>query len=707
MKNLTIKSLAVLCGLTALTAMSSQAIAQTPSTAAFTFNKNRPGLVVLLHGVTPKPVEDEEQQIGKSGHARHYWGYDFIKGLQGRPGENTMTVVTPVLGGNFRARITAPADWKPDTADTFGLDLAPICFPLSPYSTIPAASQNNATFIKEFIRKATFGGGPDKTMVMINTRDGSKHLMPQLAETVEEIYYSYTAAFGHLPELQQPQIYLVGHSFGGIIARAILANPTGPDLFGNSLNASQRLKADYLRRRVVLVQTLAAPHEGTFIGDPAGDIADFITIYGPTILTGVLGAYNFLSNGNQTAAELEAEATELVHKALDAVSGKRDCLQDLARMSEYNNGILHPNTARRQINGSLVPIYTAAGRVPGGTSFDQSRAIFYFGGNTYNPLSSLDLFSGPRAAKEASSLNLVNALLHSEGYGREGKRPWGTAENVNGDRVSSAHAGFGPLTARPVGQAWYPTSTAINGLLDAFLRGRPYVEGASDGEWDSDGFLAWDSAHAYHLNTTNFYRIYNQNTYGSLLPWDVNHHGDIMFNQANGVWIHNELIRNAGPINKPLARTSVWGIYDTPVTPSNNIKLEVLLINDPNHDLDYASGADYTIKVRMGATETTRNLPNNFDEVRNLTPFTITNFAGTVVPIRITIIERDNPPSDPNDLCSASENRGQTSMYLYYDVRTNRVLGDLQGSGNQILRSNPLWSGIVNRVETKIRISKF
>ncbi len=708
MKNLITKSLTVLCGLSALAALPVAGSAQTPSTASFTFSTTKPRLVVLLHGVTPKMEEDPEQKIGFSGHARHYWGFDFITGLQGRPGVSTMTVVTPVLGGNFRAYNTTTSGWHPGTPDSNGLDLAPICFPISSTNLIPSTGLTSQSAVRSYISNMTSGGqGANNTMVMINTRDGSKHLMPQLAETLEEIYYSYNQAFGSLPAAQQPQIYLVGHSFGGIIARAILANPTGPDLFGNRLSASQRLKADYLRKRVVLVQTLAAPHEGTGIGDPASDFADFFSTFGHNVLLGVLSGYNYFSSGNLTAGEVEAQTKDLVKTALDAISGKRDCLADLARVPEYNAGILHPETALRSANGSMVPIYTAAGRTPGGTSYDQNRSIFLLGGNQWNPISTFDLIrSGPRAAKEATKLNLVNSVLYHEGYLRQGKKPWGNATNPNGDRVSSPFRGIGPNSARPVSQGWFPSNNTIYGVLDSFLEGKPFVEGIPDGEWDSDGFLAWDSAHALNLNSRNFYRIYDPAKYGTLLPWDVNHHGDIMFNAANGVWIHNELIRNAGPIVKSGARTSVWGPFDNPATPANNIKVEVLLVNDPLETLDYGSGADYRITVRIGSQETTRNLPNNNDEVRNLTPFTVSNFAGTVVPIRITISERDNPPLDPDDLCMVSPNKGQSSMYLYFDTRTNRVLGDRIGAAGEILNTIPNWYGIYNPVQTKIRITK-
>ncbi len=688
-------------GTAALTPRTAQA-----QTAEFGFNQSRPRLVILLHGVTPKPTEAPEQRIGYPGHARHYWGFEFIKGLQGHMEEPQMRVVTPRVGGAMRIRTAALEDWQPSTTDTSVLDLAPICFPTS-WLAVDPSMENNQTFIRDYIKLMTKQGS-NHTMVMINTRDGSKHLMPQLKETIEELYMSYNTAFGTLPEAQQPQIYLVGHSFGGVIARALLANPTGGDLWGNKLSATDRAHADYLRRRVVLVQTLAAPHEGTLIGDPANDFADFVTRYGYTIIYNFINNYNFWSFKSLTAAQIKAKAKETVKLALDAISGKRDCLQDLARMHEYNVGILHPNTARRSLNGSIVPIFTAAGRNPGGRFFDQSRSMFIFGGSTYNPISVLDLLTGTRPSKEAASLYLIERLMHEEGYGLEGKMPWGSAEYWHGDRVSSPFKGIGPYAERPLSAGWTPTWSSIKGVLDAFVGGAPFKFGQGDGEWDSDGFLAWDSANAYHLISPNFYRVFEPAKYGSLLPWDNDNHGSIMFNPATGAWIHNELVRNAGPfVYFPGSRRSSWTNLDYPTTPATGLKLEVLELKDFKNNIDTFTQADFTLRVRLGATETTRVLPDNRAVHTNLSPFTISNYPNTIIPIRIDCVERDSGNSvDPDDLCVMSPKPGQSSLYLYMDMRTGRMMGDANAAEGQIFEIKPIWWSVSNQVSCKLRLTR-
>ncbi|MEI7985370.1 MAG: hypothetical protein WCI55_07050 [Armatimonadota bacterium] len=80
------KNLTIACGLIILTALPKVSVAAED----FQLRKNRARLVVLLHGVTPEPLQSPEQKIVMSGHARHYWGYEFIKGLQGRLDESEM-----------------------------------------------------------------------------------------------------------------------------------------------------------------------------------------------------------------------------------------------------------------------------------------------------------------------------------------------------------------------------------------------------------------------------------------------------------------------------------------------------------------------------------------------------------------------------------------------------------------------------------------
>lgn len=710
------RALAAACALFAITPMTSaQIVYQGPiqmapaGYAPFYFNRNKPKLVVLLHGVTPQQGEAPDQRIGGSGHARHYWGFQFIKALQGECNGDQMNVITPTNLGNFRGRSPVAADWHPATLDASSYDLAPICFPTSPLGLLPEYSGN--VYLKNYI--SLMCGGPN-TMVMINTRKGDKHLMPQVAETIDEIYASYLLAFGGLPQAKQPQIYLVTHSFGGIIARTILANPSAGDLWGNKLTVEQRAKADYLRKRVVLLCTLACPHEGTLIGDPAGDVANYISANGTNVITQFFKTFNqytpdFLDL-DFTSADINQKATDFVEIALDAVAGKRDCLEDLRRVNEYNAGILKPNVERRTY-GEAVPIFTLGGRCPGGRFIDQSRRfpLLHIVGEVtpIHAINNIDVITGPRFSSDAAALNLIEGVMHLYGYGRAGKRPWGTAEAAIGDRFSSPWTGVGPATARSLAAPWSPDGRLLD-LAVNFLIGDPYVQYEADGEWDSDGFLAWDSANAYHLTGSNFYRLYDEAFYGSNLPWDIDNHGSIMHSAANGAWIYNELITQAGPMVSQGKRRSIWNINDQPQTPSKALRVVVEEIEDIQQTaakkLDVGSGADFMITVRINELATTRILPEGDKHVL-LPPFIHSGIPNTVIPIQISVTELDNPGAgDPHDICVLSPQKGQSTLYLFYDTRTNKIMGDKMANGGESFFVSG-WTS-TNQIRCKLRITQ-
>lgn len=704
---------AIACALTGLAAL-------TPATAEaqvwgggdigvappFQITQSRPKLVVLLHGVTAKYTEDPEIGVGTSKHARHYWGFDFIKGLQGRLDEDSMRVITPKKDGSLQLQTLMKEQWHPGQTVENSADLAPICYPISWNKQLPPGIEWNTQLIKEHIKLMTKNS--ESVMVMVNTRDGSKHLMPQVGETIDEVYNSYRAAFGHLEEKVQPQIYLVGHSFGGVIARAILANPTAPDLFGNKLTPTQRTRADYLRQRVVLVKTLSAPHEGTMIGDPASDAADWMESIGGPILQAAFTAYSFIPWKWYSDAWVEGKTKNTVESALNAISGRRDCLEDLRRVNEYNIGILAEGTARRSANGQIVPIYTAAGRTPGGTYYDSSRSIFFFGGSSYNPVSNLDVATGySRFAKEAMALTIIEGVLRQEGYGTP-KAPWGKATLPDGDRVKSPYAGTGTSATRKLSDPIVLDTADIFGVINRFADGKHYTSGP-DGEWDNDGFLGWDSAHALKQKGTNWYRVYETSKYGSLMPWDLDNHGSMMFNVGTAQWIHNELLRTAGPFNHfPGSRRSTWSNLDGPVTPKHGIRIDFLELHDVDNNLDTFTGADYRITTRIGTAEQTSNGPENTGTWKTIPSFGINNYQSTIIPIKIDVIERDShtPPYDPDDQCVVTPEPGRTSLYLYYDVRTNRVSGDMNGLGGEVLTARPWSSEVSNRVRLKFKVTR-
>jgi hypothetical protein len=695
---------ASLAGLAAIAPV--QASAQDPG-QTFKFSKDRPRLVVLLHGVTPKYTEDKEAGIGLSKHAQYYWGFDFIKGLQGRTEEDAMHAFTPTISGQLNYKLLRREDWNYKTAPENGFELAPI-YVNTRLASAPGIGTSQ-TLMKQYLNLATRGGA-ESTMVMVNTREGSKHFMPQLGETVDEIYRSYIAAFGHLEEKFQPQIYLVGHSFGGIIARGILANPTAPDLFGGTLTATQRQRCDFLRARVVLVKTLSSPHEGTPIPKMTQDVAKYLRTTGYNLVYSTLQSLVYPPFRNAAEPYIRAKTKETIQMALDAVSGERDCLEDLKRMSEYNTGILNPNTMRRRTGGTdLVPIYTANGRNPGDMYFSTTQSVFLLGGSTWNPWTNIDIASGyNRMAKQAMALTLIERLMRSQGYGKAQGFPWGRATNPLGDTVRSPMAGIG----KPIRSASTPLSLSAQDVKDvaaAFFDGKPYGQTASDGEWDTDGFLGWDSGHALTLPGRNWYRVYAPAQYGGFLPWDIDNHGSMMFNVGVGLWINNELIRGAGPyVGASGNRVSGWTTTEMPTIPRYGVRVDFAELHDLDNNLDTFTGADMTMTVRVGGVTQTWNAPNQTRTVTKIPSFTLTNFASPVIPIRVSVMERDRfeISADPDDQCVVTPISNRTDLYVYYDVRTGRISGDVSGAQGDLIASQPWNSSIANRVRLKFKVTR-
>jgi hypothetical protein len=671
-----------------------------------TMSQTRPRLVVLMHGVTSEKQQAPEEGITTSKHARWYWGSSYITGVMGFPTEPAFRVITPRTDGSMRLRTTPLGYWNHKTFTREATnELAPVIYPMSWLNGDLSGIATNPTEIKNYVRLMTKPGPNPVTAVMVTYRDGSKHLMPQTAQAIDQIYDTYKATFGHLAADAQPQIYLVGHSFGSIIARAIIANPTGGDLWGNKLTATQRSRADFIRRRTVFVNTIAGPHQGTPSPDYSGDIAAFIKSTGKTVEQGAAGIdavmkippFSWLGVKLDFATKVRSG----VAKAMDKIAGERECLQDLARVNEYNTGILKPDTARRGATGSLVPIYTMGGRNPGGLFYDRTRAPFVVGG-LWLPYSIIDLFGGERHQSSAAFLIGIESLMHEAGYGLEGKRPYGTAKSADADQFTSPFKGIGPAAARPVSAGInlaYPP--LISGVLWGVAKGNPTSVGA-DGENDSDGFVGIDSANAASLPGTNWYRLFNRGVYGGLNPWDLHNHESILHNSGTGLYLQNELIREAGPYVASGQRLSRWPFQGPAVRPNHNVKVEVLEVTDVLNNLDTFSQADFRLTVKIAEVETSQNGPDNKKTVTNFKATAVSGIPTSVIPIKISVIERDD--TDPNDYCSISGVAGRDNATLYFDTRTQTISGDVIAlSGDTFILQG--LNGVTNRVRVKVRIT--
>lgn len=691
-KNIAMMAAAATMVLTAIPA--SVAAQATPPAPVFTMSPYRSRLVVLIHGITSEPWQARDEHIGETMHGRHYWGEDFIRGLMGTTDQSQMNVVQPMdTVDNTIAHYVNPlgswnVNWSEYNNDgkTSGSTLAPIVIPRASGLWFPGTVIRNRTVILDTLSKQSVQSPNPSTSVMVTFRQGAKHLMPQVGQAVDQIYNTYMKTYGNLPVDRQPQLYLVGHSFGGIIARAIAANPTGGDLWGNKLTALQRQRADFIRQRTVLITTMGTPHNGTPTPDLTQDISRYLrtveNVWEAMFDDSDADGPPLFNLGIREA--IEKKGKEMLGMALDEVTGERECLNDIIRINEYNQGILHPDTGRRTPGGSLIPIYTLGGRNPGNMFMDRDRGLDL--GYIHQPYDVRSLMNGDRHAVSAIALHGLFSLLYEKGYGKEAKRPFGTAHVAEGDKVASPYEGFGPNSIRSLSTPLNLTTTNVAKVIYNVLDANPYRINVTDGEYDSDGFVGFDSAHALNLTGPQWYRLYPKAMYGGFLPWDIDNHGTMMFNVGNGLWLRNEIITKAGSqISSQDKRQSVFPMWSSPVTPKVNVTVEIAEITDILDNLDPGNGADFWVGARIGDQEFSAKGEDNQRVSNNLIKFTLNDFSSTVIPIRLSVAELDlGNAVDPHDPCAISPQSARDNVYIYLDTRTGRVHGDVQGTAGQV-----------------------
>jgi hypothetical protein len=130
-------------------------------------------------------------------------------------------------------------------------------------------------------------------------------------------------------------------------------------------------------------------------------------------------------------------------------------------------------------------------------------------------------------------------------------------------------------------------------------------------------------------------------------------------------------------------------------------------MKDPHAFLDHGSGADFRLTVRINGTAAAEDMEEG-DIITNIDPFDHSGIPNTVIPIQISAVDLDDP--DQDDVCVLSPLHGQSTLYLFYDTRTNKIMGDIKADGGDIMVTKPIWSGafgtVPHRVDTKIRITQ-
>ncbi len=315
-----------------------------PDAEPFPFDPDRPTLVVLLHGMTASRALDPD--VGTHAYARRYWSFAFVRGLlDGRPPR--LVDGEPLTATTWA---DAPGADAPDgDAVAYGLFL-------------PSAGATEG---------AEDGARPTRA-VFVPTRDGSLGLGEQVVAAAAQIdaglehYRAWLApdgaaagagADGDLGD-REPQVVLIGHSFGGLVARYLLTNPPidgGP--FGT--DPTTRARADRLRDRTLYLITLGSPHEGSAAADRAALMASAQELFRAEYVrpNGFVRRWlTPLLDEGASFLRLEDPVTE--HVRTDV----------WAALNDPEQGLLAAHRARRG-DGSVVPVLALAARSPGGRFF--------------------------------------------------------------------------------------------------------------------------------------------------------------------------------------------------------------------------------------------------------------------------------------------------------------------------------------------------
>jgi hypothetical protein len=482
--------------------------------AALPFALNRPTVVVLIHGVTGYPARNPN--IGRMQGARFEWGYDFITALLGDVNQRPHTFaddseLTGVIGRD---------EWETKHIDPFNVNHHFITL----YGK-PNPARNHYPF-----------------SLMLTYRDGSISMKKQVANTAGMIVSLYQRAFGDWPAEKQPQLILLCHSFGGLVARTICSNPTSipsrnPDIPEEFFTEGERRNMDFIRNRTVHITTIATPHEGS-----------------PVTLNAQLGSV-------------------LQHLVPDikATDPDTDIIQQLSQdfIRDLNRSILQPDRCRRS-NNLLIPVHAIGGRVPAGPTFfanpnqHDNDLGTVDGGIGRTNIDNLLEDGSNRSAFEAYGLLRVDYAMHLFfGPFFPMLRPWGVTptDNPQLDIIQIRDVGFPvPCLHGPI----YSTTNFLAKPRLYYLRNRwtenrnflfmcngtfaSNVNTVQDGEIDSDGFVPISSALGVKLGTditnvsANFsggswYRFYRSGA-------DFQNHGSIKQRAEVGRWLRLNIIGN-------------------------------------------------------------------------------------------------------------------------------------------------------------------
>ena len=649
------------------------------SDTEFRFLKHKPKVVFLIHGITgsAKPGSHVNTKV----FPYDYWGFDMVNRLSGNKSFVKYRADNP---GNIPAtqKLKLFSKGKPTNKAVDKITWRKIGDSKRPDATIDQIISEPHALYTSGLKD----GVPEVSIVPLY-RNGGARLKEQIQVTVEDIYNYYQDLFGDFPKEQQPQIILVSHSFGGIVSRFILTNPDEEFSGQEMMTADQRKLADYIRDRTLHLITLATPHNNSPLPAQAQEIdKNFSKLAAELRLTSDLPIQY---NSQEIISALD-RAADLVEDNFirDKVGGNRPCMIDFKNMVPdiVNQGTLAPEKMKRT-DGSLIPLFALGGRSPGHTFFDIER-------NLLNPteISVTDIWDEASGEGQNAFLLLVTDNLLGATSGS--MRPWGESKFKRADEVA--------LSSKVLDLGAFDI---LEFVLKDFHCKRNQINDSGklgDREYDTDGFVGFDSALGLYLGTDDpeyfsneknwtiarksyigsWYRIL-PGKYGDYLAWDWDNHSTIRNNGPMGLWLYDNVVNGAGP----LPGKGLWSVWNSanvdkegPNLKQNKIRVAIHDI-EALEDLDLTGEADFYATVQFGHDY--QQPTKHIEDKDHIIPNWIFTWSGKgeSIPIRISIGEKDDDEDflgSQNDRININPTIGKEDLFLVYDIR-NGVIFDEDG----------------------------
>jgi len=501
--------------------------------ATMAFAKNRPTVTVLIHGVTGFPTSDD--RIGTLEGARNYWGFNFIDKLLG-------------------AQQDFPTTFSDDNPATGSLDR-------NNWETkFINKNINSNHFITIYGKPKLENSTPFYTpfSIMMTYRDGSLSFKKQVTATAAQIVSLYNSQFGNWPEDKKPQLILLCHSFGGVVARTICSKPvTIPSndatVEVERFTTEERANMEFIRNKTLHITTLSTPHEGSPVTKNAevGVFCQEIKFFG-------IAPFEQIDKSDPDTYVLKQLTTSF--------------------MENINETILKPELCKRA-DGTLIPIHALGGRVPSGPNYfdnpneNDADLATVDGGIGRTNIDELDRTESNREKFEGYNLLRVDYVMHLLIGPFSSEKPWGATPTDNSDldiiKATDVDALSGCLKypiqhnltnfgLKPrvyyLRTNWSDIPSKIPFRCEyRFSRGSGVVR---DGEIDNDGFVPINSSLGVKLGTNtkdyfdhskawpagnaaagSWYRFYRSIA-------DFHNHGSIKFSGEIAQWLRENIIGN-------------------------------------------------------------------------------------------------------------------------------------------------------------------